>query len=91
MALNVGTRLGVYQVTAKIGEGGMGEVYQARDTKLDRDVALKALPEAFTWNGRRGRVSPMSRAVSQVSNGKNHGVILCRQQDVSPLPSGGCS
>jgi hypothetical protein len=48
MALAVGARLGHYTVTAKIGEGGMGEVYQARDTTLDRDVALKVLPEAFT-------------------------------------------
>ncbi len=48
MALEVGSRLGPYQVTAKIGEGGMGEVYRARDTKLDRDVALKVLPHAFT-------------------------------------------
>ena len=48
MPLTPGTTLGPYQVTAKIGEGGMGEVYRARDTKLDRDVALKVLPQAFT-------------------------------------------
>ncbi len=47
MALESGTALGPYQVTAKIGEGGMGEVWQARDTMLDRDGALKVLPEAF--------------------------------------------
>ncbi len=41
-------RIGGYRVTAKIGEGGMGEVYRARDTKLDRDVALKVVPQAFT-------------------------------------------
>ena len=48
MPLQPGTTLGPYSVTAKIGEGGMGEVYRARDTKLDRDVALKVLPQAFT-------------------------------------------
>ena len=48
MPLNVGSRLGHYDVTALIGEGGMGQVYRATDTTLDRDVALKVLPDAFT-------------------------------------------
>ena len=47
MALAVGSRLGHYDVTALIGEGGMGQVYQATDSKLNRQVALKILPEAF--------------------------------------------
>jgi serine/threonine-protein kinase len=47
MALTVGSRLGHYDVTALIGEGGMGQVYQATDTKLNRQVALKILPDAF--------------------------------------------
>ena len=47
MTLTVGSRLGHYDVTALIGEGGIGQVYQATDTKLNRQVALKILPEAF--------------------------------------------
>ena len=42
MSLNVGDRLGHYDVTALIGEGGMGQVYQATDTKLNRDVAVES-------------------------------------------------
>jgi len=43
MALSVGARLGPYEVVAPLGAGGMGEVYRARDTKLNRDVAIKVL------------------------------------------------
>jgi serine/threonine protein kinase len=47
MPLSAGTRLGPYEILTPIGAGGMGEVYHARDTKLDRDVAIKILPEFF--------------------------------------------
>jgi Tol biopolymer transport system component len=53
MALVAGTKLGSYEVVAPIGAGGMGEVYQAHDTKLGRDVAIKVLPEAFAHDPER--------------------------------------
>jgi len=53
MALAPGTRLGPYEITAQIGEGGMGEVYRATDTKLKRQVALKVLPAAVAGDAER--------------------------------------
>jgi len=53
MSLAPGARLGPYAITAKLGEGGMGEVYLATDTKLDRQVAIKVVPEAFARDPER--------------------------------------
>jgi hypothetical protein len=53
LALTPGSRLGVYEVTAQIGEGGMGQVYRETDTTLGRQVAIKILPEAFAADPER--------------------------------------
>jgi serine/threonine protein kinase len=53
LSLSPGSRLGVYEVITPIGEGGMGQVFRARDTKLDRDVAIKILPDAFARDDER--------------------------------------
>jgi serine/threonine protein kinase len=53
MPLAIGTRLGAYEIIALIGAGGMGEVYRARDTRLNRDAAIKVLPETFARDAER--------------------------------------
>ena len=53
MALIPGTRLGVYEVTERVGAGGMGEVYRAKDAGLGRDVAIKILPEGVASDPER--------------------------------------
>lgn len=55
----INTTIAHYRITSKLGQGGMGEVYRATDTKLDRDVAIKILPESFA--GDRNRVARFKR------------------------------
>ncbi len=69
MALNSGTRLGPYEIAAPIGAGGMGEVYRARDTRLDRTVAIKVLPSHLSGNAQmRERFEREARAVSSLNH-----------------------
>jgi eukaryotic-like serine/threonine-protein kinase len=69
MTLTPGTRLGAYEIVAQIGAGGMGEVYRARDTKLNRDVAIKVLPELFAVDPERmGRFEREAQAVAALSH-----------------------
>jgi len=66
MAIAAGTRIGPYEITAPIGAGGMGEVYRARDAKLNRDVAIKVLPLAFAAD--RERVARFEREAQTLAS-----------------------
>src|SRR6202453_2274760 len=69
MALDSGTILGPYQILAPLGAGGMGEVYRAHDTRLDRDVAVKVLPESFARDAERlRRFEQEARAVAALNH-----------------------
>ena len=66
--LAVGTRLGPYQILASLGQGGMGEVYRARDIRLDRDVAVKIVPEQLVQDSRRlARFEQEAKAVAALA------------------------
>jgi serine/threonine protein kinase len=80
MPLSPGNRIAHYDVTALIGEGGMGQVYQATDTQLNRQVALKILPGAFADDpdrlARFQRETASGSAVDKRSNVWSFGVVL---------------
>ena len=78
MSLATGTRLGAYEILGLIGAGGMGEVYKARDTRLERIVAIKVLPEHLSQNReRRERFEREARAVSSLNHPR-----ICTLYDV---------
>src|SRR5258706_6877951 len=69
MTLAAGTKLGPHEILAPIGAGGMGEVYKARDTRLDRIVAIKVLPEQFAANLElKQRFEREAKAISQLTH-----------------------
>ncbi|MFN0124541.1 MAG: protein kinase domain-containing protein, partial [Blastocatellia bacterium] len=73
MPVTPGTRFDHYEILAPLGSGGMGEVYKARDTRLDREVAIKVLPADFANDGERlRRFEQEARATSAL----NHPNIL---------------
>src|SRR5471032_1318286 len=80
MALAAGTRLGPYEIQCLLGAGGMGEVYRARDTRLERDVAIKVLPGPVAIDADRvRRLEHEARAIAAL----NHPNI-CQLHDIGP-------
>jgi serine/threonine protein kinase len=78
-----GTRLGPYEILSLIGEGGMGQVYRAADTRLDRTVAIKVLPAALAGDPvRRDRFEREARSISRLEHPN-----ICPLYDVGVLPS----
>ena len=86
MSLTPGARLGPYEVVAKIGEGGMGEVYRATDTKLHRDAALKLLPESFTADpDRRARFTREAQVLASLNHPNIAGIYGFEDASGTPM------
>src|ERR1700726_3027260 len=69
MALLIGTKLGPYEIVAPLGAGGMGEVYRAKDTRLDRTVAIKILPAHLSSNPvRKQRFEREAKTISKLNH-----------------------
>src|SRR6476620_3517965 len=85
MALTSGARLGPYEIAAQIGAGGMGEVYRGRDTRLERQVAIKVLPEHLSQDrDALKRFEREAQAIAALSHpnilaihdfGSDHGIV----------------
>ena len=86
MSILPGTRLGTYDVIGLLGAGGMGEVYRARDTRLQRDVALKILPELFAADpDRRARFTREAQVLASLNHQNIAGIygFECRTEQHS--------
>jgi len=69
MALSPGTKLGPYEIVASLGAGGMGEVYRARDIRLERTVAIKILPAQFSCDpSRKQRFELEAKTISSLNH-----------------------
>lgn len=86
MALGAGTRLGPYDILASLGTGGMGVVYQARDPRLDRLVAIKVLPPDLTRDAAaKRRFLVEARAASALDHPN-----ICTIHEIDETPDGDC-
>jgi serine/threonine protein kinase len=90
MRLVPGTRIGSYEVVSAIGSGGMGEVYKARDGRLKRDVALKALPATFAYDPERlARFEREAEVLASLNHPHIVTIYSTEEAGRGPLPDDG--
>ena len=88
MSLAAGDRLGSFEIIALVGEGGMGRVYRARDTRLSRDVAIKVLPDTFARDAERlARFRREAQALAALND--PHIAQIYHLEDVGPAAARG--